>query len=234
MLNPTRDAINADKELSITYQDVGNELRQALDAYHGEIPTINIRHMPFCMLKGHEKHVKTMWQLQYERVEWDWCMDIIHKRGSLFMYGAAAFGMARMWRHPRLYNNGGGSRLHDALQYARIFNDRRQAPECSKCDLRNICDGLPKQYYADRKSGEVAPYTLGQTISDPTHFMPDDEKEDSPKSTDFDNVPGTPSLLFGQYRKRQPPMPRAKRKDPAAQGLPQQVVLVEPPTKPAR
>jgi len=34
-----------------------------------------------------------MWQLQYEQAEWDWCMDIIHKRGSLYMYGASVLGM---------------------------------------------------------------------------------------------------------------------------------------------
>ena len=217
VLNPTRDAMNADRELSITYREVARPLRAVLDEYATRIPTINVRHMPFCMLEGYEKHVKTMWQLQYERSEWDWCMDIVHKRGSLFMYAAALFGLVRMWRHPRVRRVDWNTRLHDALQYARIFNDRRQPAECGACDLRYVCDGVPRQYFEDRGGSEVAPYRIAAPIIDPTHFMPDDEKETDPSPRDFVNLPGTPRLLFGQYRKRQPPMPRARpRRSPVA------------------
>jgi len=233
VLNPTRDAVNADRRLSITYHDVGEELRRMLDAYASRLPTINIRHMPFCMLEGYEKHVKTMWQLQYEKAEWDWCMDIIHKRGSVFMYAAAAAGMASMIRHPRLYQGTWRTRLNDALQYSRILNDRRKPAECGRCDLRDICDGVPREHFADRGGVEVRPYTGGERISDPAHFMAADELEDPPREGDAVTLPGTPAMLFGQYRKRQPPMPKARPKAAPATAatLPGagRAVLVEPP-----
>lgn len=239
VLNPTRDAVNADRQLSITYHDVAEQLKKMLDDYAPRFPTINVRHMPFCMLKGYEKHVKTMWQLQYEKAEWDWCMDIIHKRGSLFMYGAAAAGMATMARHPRLYQSDWNTRLHDALQYSRILNDRRKPGECGACDMRHICDGVPKEHYADRRGIEVRSYTGGELITDPAHFIPADELEEPARAGDHVKLPGTPSLLFGQYRKRQPPMPKGKPRPkpacaprPAEAALPGggRAVLVEPPT----
>jgi MoaA/NifB/PqqE/SkfB family radical SAM enzyme len=198
VLNPTRDAINADKALSITYTDVAHELRSAIEAHRTKIKTINVRHMPFCMLKGLERHVKTMWQLQYEKVEWDWCMDIIHKRGLLFMAAAAAYGMLRMWRHPRLYQTNWNTKLHDALQYSRILNDRTKPKTCRQCSLHFICDGVPKQFFADRGEAEITPYTFDAPVMDPSHFIPADEKEEPPRVGDYENIPGTPRMWFKQ------------------------------------
>jgi MoaA/NifB/PqqE/SkfB family radical SAM enzyme len=200
VFNPTRDAINADSGIDITYSDIAGHLAAMLEEYGDSFPALNVRHIPFCILKGHEAHVKTMWQLQYERVEWDWCLDIIHKRGLLFMWGAALFGSLLMRKNPRFYHSDWNTRLHDALQMARIYNDRAHAPKCRRCDLRDICDALPRSYIGEHGDRELEPYLAGTRISDPAHFIPPAEREDPPTPGDRLELPDTPVFLFGLHK----------------------------------
>ena len=198
VFNPTRDAAEMDKQLGTTYHDVAPVLKEAIECYTSEIPTINIRHLPFCFLKGKEKHVKTMWQLQYESAEWDWCMDIIHKRGSVFMAAAALAGSFLLLNNRRFWRSDNYTRVHDALQKARMRIDRVQPKVCAGCDLRHVCDGIPKEYYEDRGGGDLRPYRGGTTILDPTHFMCQEEKESPMRASDFARLSGTPKMWFGQ------------------------------------
>ncbi|ROR29708.1 radical SAM protein [Inmirania thermothiophila] len=200
VFNPTRDAVRAEEGLTATYSEIARYLRPALERGARHFDAVNVRHMPFCFLKGHEPRVKTMWQLQYERAEWDWCLDIIHKRGLLFMYAAATAGAILMWRHPRLWRS--PSRLHDALQFARIRNDRMQPPPCRSCRLRFICDGIPRSYAREVGWTELKPYIEGPTITDPAHFIPGSEREEPPRPDDRVRLPDTPTLWLGLHRRR--------------------------------
>lgn len=177
VFNPTRDAINATHSMPITYKEIARYLTEMLTQYDDNFTSLNLRHIPFCIIKGFEKNVKTMWQLQYEKAEWDYCVDIIYKRSSLYMYSAAIFGAFLMLNNPRFYKTNNSIRLHDALQKARIFNDRTQPKACKKCTMRHICDGLPKDYVRKNGGSEVAPYTGKNIILDPTYFIPKHEIE---------------------------------------------------------
>ncbi len=200
VFNPTRDAIDANKEIKVTYLDVAKYLDKVISKYESRISAINVRHLPFCFLKGHEKNIKTMWQLQYEKAEWDWCMDIIHKKGLLYMYGAAIVGMFPLFFHPRFSKTNWNTRLHDALQQMRMVNDRKKVSACGQCKMRNICDGVPKQYIKDDREGDLEPYMDGETILDPAHFIPRAELEDAISNSDYKKLPGTPYLWFGNHR----------------------------------
>ena len=179
LFNPTRNAIDAYEVLSLTYRDFSPYLLDMLETYHDTFPALNLRHIPFCYVKGFEPHVKTMYQLQYEKVEWDYTMDILYKRGRAFLYGSTLFGAALMLANPRFFKLPFDAQVKEALQRARIFNDRRQGQKCKRCQLRYICDGLPKAYVQHRGADEVSPYLEGETILDPTHFIRREELEDS-------------------------------------------------------
>lgn len=200
--NPTRDAMHAERSLNLSYRDITTPLLGALEKYSQRFASLNIRHLPFCLVRGYESHVKTMWQLQYERVEWDWCMDIIHKRGAVYMYAAAIYGMLHMLRHPRFYRTDWNTRLHDSLQMARIRNDRVQPSACRDCRLRYICDGLPREYVHHQGGDEVSPYLNGSLVLEPDHFIPLAEREDAAKEGDVVRFPGTPYFIFGMHSKR--------------------------------
>ncbi|XXY54356.1 radical SAM protein [Sorangium sp. So ce269] len=47
---------------------------------------------------------------------------------------------------------------------------------CKRCSLRNICDGFHGDYASLFGSGEARPVVLGKTISDPRHFIAQQEK----------------------------------------------------------
>lgn len=201
VFNPTRDAFNADTVCGIGYHEISSYLREVLEEYDTIIPSINIRHMPFCFLKGFEKNVKTMWQLQYEKVEWDWCVDILHKRGLLYLSAATLVGMGMMMFHPRFYRTDWSTRIHDALQFTRIVNDRTKVEACRKCDLKRICDGVPKTYAKDRRGeNDMAGYYDGQNIIEPDFYIPDQELEEPRRETDKVKFPNTPWMIFGKHR----------------------------------
>lgn len=178
IFNPTRNAINAFEALSLAYQDFSPYLLEMLQAHHDMFPALNLRHIPFCYVKGFERNVKTMYQLQYEKVEWDYTMDILYKRGRAFLYASTLFGAALMLFNPRFYQLSWDVKLKEALQRARIFNDRHQGAKCKSCKLRYVCDGLPKEYVRHKGADQVSPYLEGPLIYDPTHFIPRSEIED--------------------------------------------------------
>lgn len=202
IFNPTRDAIHADKEMDVSCQNVAEYLLPMLTTYSSQLAAINIRHIPFCFLKGFESSVKTMWQLQYEQVEWDWCMDIIHKRGLVFMYAIALIGMGISAGRRRFWQTDWNTRLHDGLQWMRIQNDRRHGQACGICHLREICDGLPKSYLQERGEAELQPYLDGPILSDPSHFIPRAQWELPPHLDDIQLLPNTPWMWFGQHQKK--------------------------------
>ena len=69
--NPSEECVTyKDEDVSIVdYNPISEALSSALDAHSHEFNRINVRFLPFCLLKGHEDKIRTMWQKIYEAEE---------------------------------------------------------------------------------------------------------------------------------------------------------------------
>jgi MoaA/NifB/PqqE/SkfB family radical SAM enzyme len=177
LFQPTRDASRSEEAIRFrNYRQVTPFIMQAIDKHKATIPHINVRDIPFCLLKGYESHVKTLCQLQYEKVEWDYCLDVQFKRGRPFYLASVLAGTALCVGNPYFWSADTDNKKHLALQQARIFTARQKGPQCRSCALIHICDGLVKNYVERNGSSELTPYA-GKRITNPTHFIPRDEIE---------------------------------------------------------
>lgn len=175
LFQPTRDALRSEEAIRFrNYRQVTPYIMQAIDKHKAAIPHINVRDIPFCLLKGYESHVKTLCQLQYEKVEWDYCLDVQFKRGRPFYLTSVLVGATLCVGNPHFQIADTDNKKHLALQQARIFTARKKGPQCRHCALTHICDGLVKDYVQRNGSSELIPYG-GRPITNPTYFMPRDE-----------------------------------------------------------
>lgn len=177
LFQPTSDACNAESGVRFrSYGQVTPHVVKAIEKHRAAVPHINVRDIPFCLLKGYEPHVKTLCQLQYEKVEWDYCLDVIFKKGWPFYLGGLALGTALCLDNPYFRAADLDNRIHVAIQRARIHRARKKSPPCRRCALTHICDGIVKDYARGNGGEELVPYEGGR-IANPTYFMARDEIE---------------------------------------------------------
>jgi MoaA/NifB/PqqE/SkfB family radical SAM enzyme len=177
LFQPTRDASRSDEAIRFkSYTQAAPFVMQAIDRHKASVPHINVRDIPYCLLKGYEPHVKTLCQLQYEKVEWDYCLDVRFKRGQPFFMASVLAGTGLCAGNPYFWSADADNKMHLALQQARIFTARKKGPQCGGCAVTHICDGLVKDYVERNGCSELAPYA-GDRITNPTYFMPRDEIE---------------------------------------------------------
>ncbi|MFP5212260.1 MAG: radical SAM protein [Acidobacteriota bacterium] len=177
VFQPTRDALKAEGSIKIrSYREIAEPIKRAIDKHRRTVPHINVRDVPYCVMKGYEPHVKPLYQLQYEKVEWDYCLDVIFKKKWPFFLGSVAFGAMLCLENPYLYRADLDNKLHMALQRARMHTMRKKGPACRKCSVNDICDGLAREYAEMWGTEELSSYS-GKRISNPTYFMPRDEIE---------------------------------------------------------
>lgn len=113
----------------------------------------NVRYMPPCQLRGREVHVYTGYQLPYDPHEWDYnsWYDAGHQGGPGADWYLEASARQRQRHH-----------------YVHV-------PACGGCALRAVCDGFHEQYVARWGGDEARPYP-GEAITDPRHFIADQDK----------------------------------------------------------
>ncbi|MCE5244033.1 MAG: radical SAM protein [Desulfobacteraceae bacterium] len=177
VFQPTRDAFKVEEPIRLlSYRQVADEIKAAISRHRGIVPHINVRDIPYCLMKNFEEHVKTICQLQYEKVEWDYCLDVLFKKGRTFYTASVMAGAAYSFCNPYFILSDVDNKKHIALQAARIYTSRMKGPQCRRCAVTQICDGLVKDYAERNGCGELVPYG-GRRISNPTYFMPRDEIE---------------------------------------------------------
>ncbi len=176
VFNPAEEVIHYRKD-DVTVQDyheIGNKLKKALDKHGSKHKMINIRFLPFCLLKGQEKRVRTMWQKIYEKEEWDPMLFMWFRKGFWYipLFAVAGFFISLFNPYYRLPFHGKKSfytRFGEFVQSARIFYNKKHVKECKACSLRKICPGLNKAYVKKVNKTRVVPYE-GKVIKDPLHF----------------------------------------------------------------
>jgi len=172
ILNPTQETDAKNGEIKIAdYNKIGNSIRKAITRHKKEFKTINVRWIPFCMLKGNEEHVRTRWQKLYEDQEWDPYLNIKYNKGTA---AAIASGIAGFFLYffyaPRHGRRGIYTMFNEAITTFRVMLYHRKLKACKKCSLRKICDALPASYVKNMNRTKLHPYNLGKAIEDPLHF----------------------------------------------------------------
>jgi len=177
LFHPTRDAKRADEKIKFrNYEEAVAPVRRAIEKHRHAVPHLNVRDLPYCLLKGLERHVKPLYQLQYETAEWDYCLDVLFKRKRGFYLAGLALGAILSLGNPHFWRAGLEEKKHIAIQRARIRQMRQKGPQCRACALNHICDGLDREYVERYGTAELVPYR-GPRITNPTYFMPRDEIE---------------------------------------------------------
>ena len=54
----------------ISHEKSSSKIKEAIDITKSVIPIINVRYIPFCFMRGHEKHVTNYHQKKYDPFEW--------------------------------------------------------------------------------------------------------------------------------------------------------------------
>ncbi len=177
LFHPNHQAINANQSVKFnSYEVITTEVKEAIDSIKDRVPHINVRHIPYCLMKGYEQHVKPFYQLQYEKVEWDYCLSTLQKRGRLIYLAGLAGGIILSLNNPYFWKADWDNKKHLAIQRIQLLKMRKKGKKCTQCALNHICDGLQKEYIKNYGDKELSPYD-GDMIYNPTYFMPRDEIE---------------------------------------------------------
>jgi len=159
-----------DDNIHITdYQPVSNSVIEALNKYSGDFEQINVRFMPFCLLKGHEDKIRTMWQKIYESEEWDPVLFMKFRKNNFFLFMGFVLGLfVSPFKQPYYGKKSIYTWICEIVQNGRIFYNNQQTKECKSCSLRKICPGISRGYIK-KYPVHVEPYD-GTVVKDPIFF----------------------------------------------------------------
>ncbi len=141
------------------YDEIAPSLRDAVHILEDAGVGVNVRYAPYCALPGLEKNLVGYKQVQLDPYEW--------RNGTR---GAKTEGTPYGGKPFLFYE-----RLEDYLAKhpgdvaTRDEYNMSQGPPCEGCALREICDGVDRDYVARHGWAELHPYD-GETVQDLTHF----------------------------------------------------------------
>jgi len=136
---------STDKSIEIDYEIVSNKIKAAIDKL--EVPLINVRYIPFCYMKGYEKHVCDYYQNVYDRFDW-----------NLVAYAGESTDLYLPDKYRFLYSQAAVNRLKYYIK----------PNECFNCKYFYLCDGIEKVL----QETEIYPEP-GEKIKDPIHYRKD-------------------------------------------------------------
>lgn len=157
-------------ELNVSYSDAAPYIQKAIDLYKDKINKITVRYIPLCQMKGYEKYVTNMPQIQYDPDEWDYLIRTSIREGKFISTAALMVGMMLYPQKNRLLSQGWDVYKHEGLKYFLQIKNKKYGPECQKCSLKGVCDGVWRKY-ADWRGFAELKAIPGPRISDPTHFI---------------------------------------------------------------
>jgi MoaA/NifB/PqqE/SkfB family radical SAM enzyme len=190
------DWVNASpvtKDIAIKYSEVVSSLLSTLEVLEEAVPKVSVRYIPFCFLRGKEKHICGLLQNDYDQDEWiDSVKRLITDQDPARRSQYYAF-LNRTWVQNR---DVWGSYLSQeeissvgGLGVSEPFNDfgpplaliahkvERYAKRktyvkneaCKGCSRMLICDGLEESYAKVFSTAELHPIP-GELIRDPMFF----------------------------------------------------------------
>jgi MoaA/NifB/PqqE/SkfB family radical SAM enzyme len=130
------------------FTEIASYLKDVIEYCNTNGLEVNVRYIPFCILKGYEAHIYTDYQLPYDIHEWDfnsWYDE--NKQIPLTERWYYSYSEKQIKKHGYVYGK-----------------------PCNKCALRNICSGFHSQYVRRWGWDEAKPYE-GSLLTNPKHFI---------------------------------------------------------------
>jgi len=168
-LNPCVCKEIYNRELVPLLSEAAPLAKDAIDIIKGT-SQVNIMYIPLCLMKGYEKYVHNMHQIQYDPEEWDYLSREIVRRGYVntlrfaFLRGAFSLSLADLApaNLPEFF--------HRSMIKALCAKNNVMPENCRACRYYHICDGPWRDYVSLYGSGEFVP-VQGDRIYAPDIFM---------------------------------------------------------------
>ncbi|MDZ7373235.1 MAG: radical SAM protein [candidate division KSB1 bacterium] len=163
VFSPLRDwAGMSEIDFQAAHSELAPHLKETIDIFSEHGIWTNVRYYPICQLRGYEEHVTTFPQIIFDPLEWDYrayvnmCESDIRR---VYETGIQSVVWAEAPAHV-FFNT------WSLLQQAKLYV---HGPACRNCALRQICDGVSRQYAHRFGFGELQPYR-GELIQDPVYW----------------------------------------------------------------
>lgn len=155
--------------LSVRYSKAAPYLKKAIRLLEGKVDYVNVRYIPFCFMRGFEKHVCDYPQKIHDPFEWSQKM-LLRLTANETMPGwkyhlHLIYGLLHYGRTPR---NGVENYAEDAFVSLRR-NTYIKTEKCRNCRYYRLCDGLERTYVDIWGDSELKP-RKGEEIKDPLYF----------------------------------------------------------------
>ncbi len=151
----------------VSYKVQSEAVKKAIEILDKKGIWVNARYIPFCFLKGLEKHVCNFRQLPYDPYEWEFTSSNRMTRTEINKKTSEAI-------ENQVFGNSKEQMLYNYLmQEFTHQNARVQA--CHSCTIEGICDHIYHQYLAEFGDDGYLPYG-GDPIIDPMHFRNQDHR----------------------------------------------------------
>lgn len=155
----------------IDYNKITYEISKVISKYGKDFKEINVRWLPFCLLIGHEKHIRTRWQKMYEDHEWDPYLNIKYNKGFIACIASFFAGcILYPFKAPVYGKRNFYTFFNECITTFRVTLYHKQLSECKKCSLRKICPGLSRNYVKKYNKTKLIPYKFDKVINDPLYF----------------------------------------------------------------
>lgn len=165
-VNPIINAQRLKKDIIASYSEIAPHLHKALDILMLGKSRLNVEYIPFCFMKGYERYVCNLCQVQYDPDEWDYWVKNRIEYGPILSSFSQILGYANMikrWYIPPK------DLAHRAVIESKLLRFTTKEKVCKKCRYDLICDGLWKSYAKLHGYSELKP-SAGKKIKDPIYF----------------------------------------------------------------
>lgn len=161
---------------SVRYSEGARAVKGALDVLRGTVPYLNVRYIPFCFMKGYEKHVCDYTQKIYDPFEWSQRMLVLCQRQFIekpLLYHRYLGSALERYAHCVEFAPGAvPGHVADDVFVVRNRHDYVMAQSCRECRYQFICDGVEQEYSCQIGLHELDPVP-GDKITNPLHFRMD-------------------------------------------------------------
>jgi MoaA/NifB/PqqE/SkfB family radical SAM enzyme len=155
----------AAQEFQVSYTEMAEAARKAIEILVPRGIWVNVRYIPLCFMKGLERHVCNFMQWQYDPYEWE-CTS--NSRMTSEQIDEALENAKRQ----KVFGTTPREKIHGVLM-KKLVSANRFLPVCEDCANRPICDGIYPQYLKAFGTEEFAA-TPGNPIRDPIHYRLED------------------------------------------------------------
>ena len=153
------DQTNAEISKTPRHIEAAKYIKEAIDICKETIQYINVRYIPFCSMKGYEKHVVNYNQKKYDPLEWVNSLLVkFYQPEDKIMSMCLDF-----LEEDKMRINNEAIKNYSSNAYVK-------SNRCIRCKHFLICDGFEKDYASKFNiDSEIIPYS-GKKIFDPLHY----------------------------------------------------------------